>query len=308
MKVIDSLGRPLNAEYSVETDDGRLALILESSSGRGKGRTRRNGDYGSALELLLDRLKQQAAVLVSALVDSRNTRSLPVADRRLIDKPVELAGVTDIPKLCKDLRNAQRPIGRKSEATTHGNSVKRIRLILNVPGYGPLDHDLLAADLATADEISAEEAVQIFNTMVDNGPTVDSNAAYLRCLELVEHRAAGNSGGRHAVTASKPIRLQAARRAVVIRSGGRCENPDCGKVAPDVTDMGLPVLEVDHVEDIAKGGRDHPEQMIALCPNCHAVKTRGRTRHAMYPKLLAAAAQRHKDQAVIAGDVDETSS
>jgi len=296
MKVIDASGRPLDAEYSVEPERDRLALILESSSGRGKGQPRRNGEYGPALELLLDRLKQQEAVLVSALLDSRNTLSVPEAARRLIDRPVELACVVEIPAFCKALREAQRPIGQKSAATKRGNNVKRIRLVLQVPGYGPQDHDLLATDLATADETPTEEALQVVDAMIAAAPTVDGSAAYRRCLEVVERRAPGRSDGRQAVATSKPIRLQAARRAVLIRSEGRCENPDCGQAAPDVTDKGLPVLEVDHVHDIAKGGRDHPNQMIALCPNCHAVKTRGRTRHAMYTRLLAAAAQRHNER------------
>ncbi|WP_397428105.1 HNH endonuclease [Pseudarthrobacter sulfonivorans] len=38
---------------------------------------------------------------------------------------------------------------------------------------------------------------------------------------------------------------------------------------------GEPILDVDHVQDLARGGEDHPRNMIALCPNCHAVKTRG---------------------------------
>ncbi|WP_084495891.1 HNH endonuclease [Nocardia shimofusensis] len=295
MKVIDASGRPLDAEYSVEPERDRLALILESSSGRGTGQPRRNGEYGPALELLIERLKQQEAVLVSALVDSRSTLSLPEAARRLIDRPVELSGVVDIPAFCKGLREAQRPIGQKSAATKRGNNVKRIRLVVQVQGYGPQDHDLLATDLATADETSFEEAQQIVDTMIASDPTANSITAYQRCLELVERRALG-TGGRQAVATSKPVRLQAARRAVLIRSEGRCENPDCGQRAPDVTDKGLPVLDVDHVHDIAKGGRDHPEQMIALCPNCHAVKTRGKTRHIMYPKLLAAAAKRHNDR------------
>lgn len=307
MKVIDASGRPLDAEYSVVPDGGGLALILESSSGRGKGQPRRNGEYGPALELLLGRLKQVAAVLVSAVVDSQNTLSLSAAARRLIDRPVELVGVADIPALCKMLREAQRPIGQKSAATKRGNNVKRIRLLVNVPGYGPQDHELLAADLATADEVPVEEAVELVDAMIATVSAADSGAAYRRCLELVECRGACASGGRHAVTVSKPVRLQAARRAVLIRSGGRCENPDCGRMAPDVTDKGLPVLDVDHVEDIAKGGRDHPDQMIALCPNCHAVKTRGKTRHAMYPKLLAAAARRHNDQTTTTEDYHETS-
>ncbi|MDB4873270.1 MAG: endonuclease, partial [Gemmatimonadales bacterium] len=84
------------------------------------------------------------------------------------------------------------------------------------------------------------------------------------------------------------------RRAVILRSEGRCENPACGLPSPDLTDRGEPILEVDHVNDLAGGGRDHPVQMIALCPNCHAVKTRGRRREQLRATLLTTAHERHE--------------
>ncbi|MGW1148215.1 HNH endonuclease [Streptomyces sp. NPDC002454] len=90
-----------------------------------------------------------------------------------------------------------------------------------------------------------------------------------------------------------PVRSAAARRGVLERSGGRCENPRCAGQPTDVTDRGLPILDVDHVDQLADGGRDHPSVMIALCPNCHAVKTRGTTRHTLAEELLAVALARH---------------
>ena len=53
--------------------------------------------------------------------------------------------------------------------------------------------------------------------------------------------------------------------------------------------------EFDHLHDLAKDGEDLPAQMIALCPNCHAVKTRGSTRGELKQVLLAAARRRHDD-------------
>jgi 5-methylcytosine-specific restriction protein A len=91
------------------------------------------------------------------------------------------------------------------------------------------------------------------------------------------------------------IRSRDARRAVLLRSGGRCENPRCAGDVQDRTDRGEPILEVDHVHDLALGGPDHPAQMIALCPNCHAIKTRGLTRDELRPILLEAARQKHDD-------------
>ena len=100
---------------------------------------------------------------------------------------------------------------------------------------------------------------------------------------------------RAARTTSDLTRSKVARRAVLLRSGGRCENPRCAGDVRDVTVSGEPILEIDHVHDLALGGRDHPAQMIALCPNCHAIKTRGRTRDELRPVLLEAARQKHEE-------------
>jgi 5-methylcytosine-specific restriction protein A len=96
-------------------------------------------------------------------------------------------------------------------------------------------------------------------------------------------------------TTSDLIRSRDARRAVLLRSGGRCENPRCAGDVQDRTVRGEPILEIDHVHDLALGGSDHPAQMIALCPNCHAVKTRGHTRDELRPVLLEAARKKHDE-------------
>lgn len=51
------------------------------------------------------------------------------------------------------------------------------------------------------------------------------------------------------------------------RAGGTCEG--CGMPAPFHTDSDKPYLEVHHIRRLADGGPDHPEAVIALCPNCH---------------------------------------
>jgi 5-methylcytosine-specific restriction protein A len=122
----------------------------------------------------------------------------------------------------------------------------------------------------------------------------DPKRDYQDLVAVVTNREPSTRGKRRPVVGNDPIRLAAARRAVILRSGGLCENPACGKSAPDYTDRGHPVLEVDHVSDIATGGRDHPVQMVALCPDCHAVKTRGRSRHQLRERLLSVARDRHE--------------
>jgi 5-methylcytosine-specific restriction protein A len=58
---------------------------------------------------------------------------------------------------------------------------------------------------------------------------------------------------------------------------------------------GHPILEVDHVNDLGRGGDDHPENMIALCPNCHAVKTRGMNASGLRIALKTIAARLHAE-------------
>jgi 5-methylcytosine-specific restriction protein A len=112
-----------------------------------------------------------------------------------------------------------------------------------------------------------------------------------RSVEAAEVRGDHDRIGR--TTSERPVRSAAAVKAVLLRSRGRCENPLCTGQPDDVTDRGESILEVDHVEDRARWGRDHPIQMIALCPNCHAVKTRGQTREQLRRLLLTEARSRH---------------
>ncbi|MEW2359154.1 HNH endonuclease signature motif containing protein [Spirillospora sp. NPDC029432] len=122
----------------------------------------------------------------------------------------------------------------------------------------------------------------------------DDFAAYQRLCRSVEAAEARGDHDRTSRTSGeRPVRSATAVKAVLLRSRGRCENPMCAGQPDDVTDSGAPLLEVDHLEDRARWGRDHPTQMIALCPNCHAIKTRGQSRERLREILLTEARSRH---------------
>lgn len=123
----------------------------------------------------------------------------------------------------------------------------------------------------------------------------DAAAYNAACDGLLEREAAGRHEVRRQTTAERRIRDDAAIRAVLRRSGGRCENPAC--LLPDLpyrTTTGGPLLEVDHIDNHAAGGRDYPSAMIALCPNCHANKTRGLQKEELREQLRAVAVTRHQ--------------
>ena len=119
--------------------------------------------------------------------------------------------------------------------------------------------------------------------------------AYRRLCGLAKRSSKRNEGQRVSRNSTEPIRSAAARRAILLRSKGNCENPDCIGHPDVLTDAGDPILEIDHIHDLAKDGPDDPIEMIALCPNCHAVKTRGRDREQLRQRLFDVARQRHQD-------------
>lgn len=71
-----------------------------------------------------------------------------------------------------------------------------------------------------------------------------------------------------------PVRVQihtrnlaAIRDYVVQRAAGHCQL--CGCEAPFKDRRGLPFLEAHHVVPFHDGGTDTPDNLVALCPNCH---------------------------------------
>jgi 5-methylcytosine-specific restriction protein A len=130
--------------------------------------------------------------------------------------------------------------------------------------------------------------------------SIDPQAKYKRLTAAARKTAAGRTYRSKLEQVERYLRSPAAREAVILRSEGFCENPSCLGHSLERTDAGAPILDVDHVKDLARGGPDVPEAMIALCPNCHALKTRGRDRSELQKKLLAVARARHR--AFLRGD------
>lgn len=153
------------------------------------------------------------------------------------------------------------------------------------------DEDAILADTGLADDDIADDEVPAGNVIVAKSPLEEE---YRRLCGIGV--GPGDRGTRYGQprTTVDILRLKSARRAVLMRSEGHCENPRCTGEPQDITDAGHPILDVDHIQDLALGGPDYPGQMIALCPNCHAIKTRGRTREQLRHELLTVARRRHE--------------
>ncbi|MBT2740557.1 HNH endonuclease [Bacillus sp. ISL-77] len=62
-------------------------------------------------------------------------------------------------------------------------------------------------------------------------------------------------------------RAAAIKKYALVRSNGICEA--CNDSAPFKTPDGTPFLEVHHLTRLSDGGIDSPENVAAICPNCH---------------------------------------
>ncbi len=119
------------------------------------------------------------------------------------------------------------------------------------------------------------------------------------CARVEAAEAAGQAARWRTTEVKRRARSRAAREAVLARSRWRCENPDCllpGGRLPYRTRAGETLLEVDHLEGHASGGRDKPKFMIALCPNCHRYRTHGAEAAELTERLLAVAASLHSEE------------
>jgi len=150
MRAYDDAGDLLDAIFFVEPSEGRLHVVLESRAGAGRRGVPRNPDYIAALDTILTRLANLGATLHDADVASRVTRDLPPELRRIVDVPLRLDRTTSIEQLRSGLTRSAARVGREPGATGSGNPTKRLRLTVEVPGFGTSDADRMEELLAYA--------------------------------------------------------------------------------------------------------------------------------------------------------------
>lgn len=127
-------GSVLDATFRVETALGEPLSILFDSSGGTAQQGGRNLDYVAGLDLVLERLKLLGASVADAYVDSSVVRSLPVAERRVIDlddaSELDLA-FDDIADLRKRILRRMAKVGQEAGARGGGNRRKTLRLVMS---------------------------------------------------------------------------------------------------------------------------------------------------------------------------------
>ena len=124
-KPVDNDGQLLDATFELE----KSTLILHSRGGA-KGKNARNPDYGKALKLLLERLYLATLPVSRAWVDSSRVQNLPIEDRLILSSIDQ--GLPPL-EAFKQMSAAMKDVGRSSDAGSHGNPTRRIRIELVNP-------------------------------------------------------------------------------------------------------------------------------------------------------------------------------
>ncbi|WP_125777878.1 hypothetical protein [Antribacter gilvus] len=149
MRVFDDEGAEVDSTFMIEVHGDDLSLVVESRGGTVGTASARNTEYTRGFTILLRRLSDLGATVTDAAVDSRGTKNVAWSDRRLSPVPARLGEIADIDELAKALMRSQGRVGQEPGAKG-GNTTRRMRLLLDVPGYTPDDATRLERDLAHA--------------------------------------------------------------------------------------------------------------------------------------------------------------
>lgn len=82
------------------------------------------------------------------------------------------------------------------------------------------------------------------------------------------------------------------RRYALTRANGICER--CGKPAPFQTSNKQPYLEVPHILKLADDGPDLPQNVAAVCPNCHREAHFGSSQELFKQELIVSIENKEK--------------
>lgn len=152
-------GSLLDSTFRVETAVGEPTSIFVESSGGSRKTSGRNLDYVEGLDLVLERLANLGALLTDAYVDSTQTRSLPLGERRVIDSgaqlPLDLTQC-ELVTLRKSLRRNMARVGQQPGAKG-GNSTKALRLVIG--GVEHLSTKSLCEFLVTGEQPIKEQRI-----------------------------------------------------------------------------------------------------------------------------------------------------
>jgi 5-methylcytosine-specific restriction protein A len=125
----------------------------------------------------------------------------------------------------------------------------------------------------------------VYDTYTPIRPVTSNNLNSLSFVELRNKVKEYNSKPSRGSTSTREYfyRSDAIVAYAIIRAGGRCEN--CNNLGPFEDSKGNRYLEVHHIHRLADGGPDSPQNVAAVCPNCHKEAHFGKNRESIRERL-----------------------
>jgi 5-methylcytosine-specific restriction endonuclease McrA len=156
-----------------------------------------------------------------------------------------------------------------------------------------MGHSIISSWLTQGDKVLIGNiGPQLFAAKLDFAPIsqVEISQETIRraSREVIFDRARAALGkpAKQAVGKMEFIRDPYVVAAALLRSGGKCEMPDCTREL-FVREDDSPYLEVHHVVPLSEEGDDSLINAAALCPHCHREVHYGKERYALRDRLRA---------------------
>ena len=135
MFLTDADNSIVDSEFSLDVCDDSPCIVIESSGGASPahGVARRNPDYNALLGLVLKRLAELGVRLTAVILDSKKVQNIPIPERTAElgrPYPIDLTSL-DVDDFRKVLQRSISLMHRAPNATSAGNSQKRIRICLD---------------------------------------------------------------------------------------------------------------------------------------------------------------------------------
>jgi len=156
----------------------------------------------------------------------------------------------------------------------HREDGRRVFLFERVPGHKPtvvtyigeyeyVDHyEDQIPDIDGNRRMAYRFELRPVGEAIDVADVDDTSAESLYDRAIEADQTSSNSSSSGSYVSSDLVRKYALREADGVCKG--CEEP-----APFETADGEPYLEVHHITRRSDEGPDHPDNVVALCPNCH---------------------------------------
>lgn len=271
----DTEGAEVRSACEIIGEGESWAITILSRGGSEASGATRNPGYRAGLEILLDRLGQLDATVIDAFVDSANTWQLNLSERRVIGTLPAKPALLSTNGLSSQIMTTAASVGRRGASGVGGNRTKRVRFLVSVRQQISLRW--LTEKLTSTPSALLPEDVSRKENLAPR--TDDVSPSDLSGDEADVVPKGGVEIPEGAVSLARVNRYERnplARKLCREYFNFACQV--CGLRFEDrYSDIGKDYMHVHHKKPLSEivDHENHTvnpfEDLVAVCPNCHAM-------------------------------------